>query len=244
MGIFRKERRDADTQRAGPATNEAMIQRQIVERGITSPKVLAAFRQTDRREFVPESEIACAYEDHPIPLLPGSTVSQPFMVALMTDLLRVGPEHRVLEIGTGSGYQAAILSLLVKEVYGVELQAELVEFARVRLRRLGRNNVLVIHGNGWDGYAEAAPYDRIIVTAAPGTMPQALVDQLARGGRMVAPIGAGAVQDLQLIDKSASGEVSRMVHSAVQFVPLVDSREPMQENSPCLSDSDDGGAGD
>lgn len=205
-----------------PLNNDEMIERQIVARGITTPVVLEAFRATDRCHFAPDAESALTYQDRPIPLMPGATVSQPYIVALMTDLLRVGPDHRVLEIGTGSGYQAGVLSRLAREVYGVELQPELVEFARVRLRRAGCDNVMIIQGNGWNGYEAAAPYDRVIVTAAPETLPQSLIDQLVPGGRMVVPVGAGSVQSLEIIEKSMTGDISRTRHSGVQFVPLVD----------------------
>lgn len=230
MSFLRKEASAA----GGPDGNEGMIQRQIVDRGITNPAVIDALRNTDRCHFVPDDELGNAYGDHPIMLLPGATVSQPYIVALMTDLLRVGPTHRVLEVGTGSGYQAAVLSLLALSVYSVELREELVEFARERLRGLERNNVMVIHGDGWRGYRGAAPYDRIIVTAAASVVPQDLVDQLAPAGRMVAPIGAGQMQDLLVIDKSATGEINRKVHSGVHFVPLVsqDLPDPMRERLP------------
>lgn len=232
MAFFRKDAGGGDDGGV-VASNDEMIRAQIIDRGISNPAVVDALRRTDRREFVPESAQADCYGDRPIMLQPGATVSQPYIVALMTDLLRVGPGHRVLEIGTGSGYQAAVLSLLAQSVYGVELQEELVEFARVRLRGQGRDNVMVIHGDGWRGYAAAAPYDRILVTAAAASVPDALIDQLALPGRMVAPIGAGRVQDLEVIDKSATGEVSRTVHSGVQFVPLVnrDIPDPMRERA-------------
>ncbi len=215
----------------GSDGNEGMIQRQIVDRGITNSAVIDALRNTDRCHFVPDDEMGDAYGDHPIMLMPGATVSQPYIVALMTDLLRVGPTHRVLEVGTGSGYQAAVLSLLALSVYSVELQADLVEFARERLRRLQRNNVMVINGDGWKGYRGAAPYDRILVTAAPSVVPQDLVDQLAPAGRMVVPVGEGQMQDLLVIDKSATGEINQKVHSGVHFVPLVsqDLPDPMRE---------------
>jgi len=211
---------------SSPLTNDEMIEQQIIQRGITTPILLDAFRQTDRREFVPEGQLASAYLDQPVPLMPGATVSQPYIVALMTELLRTGPGQRVLEIGSGSGYQAAILSLLAESIYCVEIQPELVEFSRQTLRRLGRNNIMIIAGNGWDGYPAAAPYDRIIVTAAPDSVPQQLLHQLRPGGRMIAPIGAGPVQQLEVFDKSVTGEVSRSNHSPVQFVPLLRNSPP------------------
>lgn len=221
MTFFGKSSEGAGHAASGAATNESMIQTQIVGRGISTPAVLDALRQTDRKDFAPDAEQAHAYEDRPLALMPGSTVSQPYIVALMTDLLRVAPHHRVLEIGTGSGYQAAVLSRMAQEVYTVEMQPELVEYARVRLRNTGRNNVMVVEGDGWKGYAAAAPYDRILVTAAPESVPQALVDQLAPGGRMIAPIGGSTVQELEIFEKSATGILSRTGHSNVQFVPLI-----------------------
>lgn len=225
MRFFGKPSDQSDHRSDGSSSNESMIQTQIVGRGITTASVVDALRRTDRKDFAPETEQAHAYEDRPLALMPGSTVSQPYMVALMTDLLRVGSQHRVLEIGTGSGYQAAVLSRLAQEVYTVEMQPELVEYARVRLRDTGRDNVMIVEGDGWKGYEGAAPYDRILVTAAPASVPQALLDQLAPGGRMVAPIGGTAVQELEIFEKSATGVVSRTGHSSVQFVPLV-SRQP------------------
>lgn len=206
-------------------SNEQMIQSQIVGRGISNRAVIDAMQQTDRMAFVPEGQEANAYDDNPVPLMPGATVSQPYIVALMTDLLRVGPDHRVLEVGTGSGYQAAVLALLAHEVYGVEVQPELVEYARQRLRALERNNVMLICGDGWNGFSGAAPYDRILVTAAPSSLPEVLVDQLVPGGRMVVPVGDGSTQNLEILEKSVTGVVTRTVHSPVKFVPLIPSEE-------------------
>lgn len=209
---------------AGPdlnTKNADMIRTQICARDITNPRVIDALARTDRRVFVPDDQALQAYEDHPIPLMPGATVSQPFIVALMTDLLDVQPHHRVLEIGSGSGYQAAVLALLAAEVWGIELQPELVQYARERIEKLNLSNVHIIHGDGWKGYPDAAPYDRIIVTAAPSTLPGALIDQLATGGRMVVPIGIAPQQNLEVLSKDQHGEITRIVNSPVRFVPLV-----------------------
>jgi len=201
--------------------NSQMIDTQISARGVSNARVLEAMRQTDRAVFVPPDQQEFAYEDRPIPLMPGATVSQPFIVALMTEMLNVDPSHKVLEVGTGSGYQAAVLARLASEVYGVEVLPELVDYARERFQVLGLTNVRVELRDGWGGLPEEAPYDRIIVTAAPGDIPQALVDQLKPGGRMVIPVGAGRLQELEIVDKTATGQVIRNTHSAVQFVPLV-----------------------
>lgn len=205
--------------------NSRMIRRQIMKRGIYSPKVLRALESTDRVHFVPDELTSSAYLDQPVPLMPGATVSQPYMVALMTDLLSVRPHHRVLEIGTGSGYQAAVLSRMAREVWTVEMQEALVAYARDHLALDGVTNVHVIHGDGWQGYPDAAPYDRIIVTAAPGSVPEALLNQLGVGGRMIIPVGDGPTQELELIEKSADGQINRTSHSTCTFVPLVNSRE-------------------
>jgi protein-L-isoaspartate(D-aspartate) O-methyltransferase len=201
--------------------NSRMIRQQITARGITNPQIISAMKETDRRIFVPDELAASAYEDHPVTLMPGATVSQPFIVALMTDLLALGPHHKVLEIGTGSGYQAAVLSRIAREVWSVEMQEPLVGYARERLNRAGAANVHVIHGDGWNGYPEAAPYDRIIVTAAPEHVPEALIAQLAPGGRMVMPVGAGELQELEILRKNPSGDIERATHSPVKFVPLI-----------------------
>lgn len=205
--------------------NLEMIRRQIKGRGIKGHKVLDAMSKVDRKDFVPHDQIAIAYEDRPVPLMPGATVSQPYIVALMTQLLDVQPQHRVMEIGTGSGYQAAVLSHLAREVIGVEMQPELVEYARERLRRSGCQNVTIVQGDGWQGYADDAPYDRIVVTAAPESVPTALLDQLAVNGRMVIPVGSRHMQELEVIDKLSGDELRHAKYSMVQFVPLVSSSE-------------------
>lgn len=201
--------------------NTRMIRRQIVSRGIHNRRIIMALEQTDRILFVPEEMKDSAYQDQPVPLMPGATVSQPYIVALMSDLLDISPVHKVLEIGTGSGYQSAVLSLLASEVWSVEMQEPLVFYARERLDRTGVTNVHVVHGDGWNGYPDAAPYDRIIVTAAPDLVPPKLLEQLRPGGRMIIPTGGGLLQDLEIIEKNNMGELQRKVHSQVKFVPLV-----------------------
>lgn len=201
--------------------NIQMIEQQIIARGVSDKRVLNAMAAIDRRLFVPDEHAAAAYEDHPLPLMPGATVSQPYIVGLMTELLNVQPTDKVLEVGTGSGYQAAVLGALSKEVWSVEFQIELVTYSIMKLEAAGVKNVFVVQGNGWQGLEAQAPFDRILVTAAPTTMPQALIDQLAPGGRMIVPVGSGPVQELEIVKKDETGNVATERHSSVKFVPLV-----------------------
>ncbi len=195
-----------------------MVRRQIEARGITDPRVLEAMRAVPRHLFVPEAVRPSAYADHPLPIGHGQTISQPFIVALMTELLAPGEHHKVLEIGTGSGYQAAVLSLLVAEVFSIEIVEPLAKRAAADLERYGYDNVTVIAGDGYQGLPEEAPFDGIIVTAAPPYIPQPLVEQLKEGGRMVIPVG-DAYQELKLLVKTGTGvEVKRVL--PVRFVPM------------------------
>lgn len=199
----------------------AMVATQIVARGIEDPRVLAAMRQVPRHRFVSESYRAQAYTDQPIPIGSGQTISQPYMVAAMTEMLGLDSASRVLEIGTGSGYQTAILAELSEDVYTIEAVGPLLTRARQVLEELFYTNIHFRCGDGSEGWAEAAPFDGVIVTCAPETIPEALIRQLAEGGRMVAPIGpAGGVQTLYLVTKQARQIVRRPVMS-VRFVPLV-----------------------
>ena len=185
------------------------------------PKVLDAMRVLPRQEFVPEDVRASSYEDHPLPIGYGQTISQPFIVALMTDLLGVGPDGVVLEIGTGSGYQAAVLARLVRHVYTVERIPGLAALAAERLKRLGFENVTVRQGDGYYGLPEAAPFDAIIVTAAAGHIPPPLLQQLKSGGRMVIPLGPPfGLQHLTVLDRDPSGRVRTRQLFPVSFVPL------------------------
>jgi protein-L-isoaspartate(D-aspartate) O-methyltransferase len=186
-----------------------------------SRPVADALRRVPRHLFVPDALRADAYQDRPLPIGHEATISAPTIVALMTQLLEVAPEHRVLEIGTGSGYQAAILSGLVREVYSIEIVEPLATSAAARLAELGYTNVTVRAGDGYAGWPEHAPFDRIVVTAAAPHVPQPLVDQLRPGGRMVIPVGAGEDEQLMLIVKDARGRVSRRAILPVRFVPLV-----------------------
>ena len=190
-------------------------------RPVLSERVMTAMRRVPRHEFVPASVRAGAYDDRPLSIGEGQTISQPFIVALMTDLLEVQPRDRVLEIGTGSGYQAAVLAALAATVYTVEISERLAGEARERFERLGLANVVARTGDGYQGWAEHAPFDAIMVTAAPREVPQTLIDQLKPGGRMVVPVGGQlAGQSLLLIEKGADGGISRRTVLSVRFVPL------------------------
>lgn len=184
-----------------------------------SPRVVEAMRQVPRHEFVPPALRARAYENRPLPIGDDQTISQPYIVALMTDLLRPGPADRVLEIGTGSGYQAAILSRLVARVHSIEIIERHARAASARLAALGYGNVEVRHGDGYAGWPERAPFDAIIVTAGADHVPAPLVAQLKPGGRMVIPVGRGD-QELLLLEKRADGSVRRRSVLPVAFVPF------------------------
>jgi protein-L-isoaspartate(D-aspartate) O-methyltransferase len=196
-----------------------MVQQQIERRGIEDPRVLQALRDVKRHLFVPEEERDSAYEDHPLPIGHGQTISQPYIVALMTETIEPKATDRVLEIGTGSGYQAAVLSKLVAEVYSIEIVEPLGRAAAERLQQLGFANVHVKVGDGYQGWPEHAPFDAIVVTAAPPEIPPALIEQLAEGGRMVLPVGT-TFQELMLVQKKG-GQILKRVITAVRFVPMV-----------------------
>jgi protein-L-isoaspartate(D-aspartate) O-methyltransferase len=201
-----------------------MVREQLVARGITEARVLEAMARVPRHEFVPAGPRGEAYEDWPLPIGHGQTISQPYIVAFMTAALEPKAEDRVLEIGTGSGYQAAVLSGLVAEVYTVEIVPPLAQRAEADLRRLGYGNVKVRAGDGYLGWPEAAPFDAIIVTCAPEKVPQALVDQLKAGGRMIIPVGSPwGAQELVLLRKGPGG-LERQVILPVRFVPMVKGR--------------------
>ncbi len=188
---------------------------------IDDPDVLAAVARVPRHRFVAADQQDYAYEDHPLPIGFGQTISQPFIVALMTQLLALTPKSKVLEIGAGSGYQTAILAELAQQVYTVELIPELARQAEERLQALGYTNVQFRVGDGWNGWSEAAPFDGIIVTAAASSWPQPLVDQLAEGGRIVIPVGpAGWDQELWQATKR-DGRLHKRMIGPVRFVPLV-----------------------
>ncbi len=197
---------------------ERMVKRQIEARGIGDERVLAAMRAVPRHELVPAQLRGDAYADYPLPIGEGQTISQPYIVAYMTEQLQLDGDERVLEIGTGSGYQAAVLAELSKEVYTIEIVETLARRAEADLARLGYTNIHVRHGDGYRGWPEEAPFDAIIVTAAPGRIPEPLVEQLAVGGRMILPVGKG-YQELILITRDEEG-VHRQRLIGVHFVPM------------------------
>jgi protein-L-isoaspartate(D-aspartate) O-methyltransferase len=197
-----------------------MVETQIRRRGVTDQDVLAALERVPRHEFVPTRYESQAYADHPLPIGHGQTISQPYIVALMTELLSLHDTDRVLEIGTGSGYQAAILAEIVDEVYTVEIIEPLALEAKERLERLGYGNVHTLHADGYHGWLEHAPYDAIIVTAAPDHIPQSLVRQLKDGASLVIPVGPpGGYQTLWQITKQGD-EIKKRNVTGVLFVPL------------------------
>lgn len=195
-----------------------MVDRQIQARGIKAPAVLEAMRRVPRHRFVPAPAINLAYEDHPLRIGSEQTISQPYIVAYMTEAADISPSDKVLEIGTGSGYQAAVLGEIAREVYTIEIIPELAERARSTLADLGYRNVHTKEGNGYLGWPEHAPFDAIVVTAAPDEVPQALVDQLAPGGIMVVPVGAVS-QDMMIIERTQRGVIERRT-IPVRFVPM------------------------
>ena len=195
----------------------------IEARGINHPAVLRAMRTVPRHRFVPERLRPLAYEDEPLPIGAGQTISQPSLVAMMTAAIRPQPTMRALEVGTGSGYQAAVLSRCVAEVDTIEVVPELGRRAEATLRALGYRNVRVHIGDGYDGWPERAPYDAVVLTAAPKRVPKPLLDQLRVGGRLVAPVGRG-VQDLIVITKTPQGLVTESL-AAVRFVPMTGKAE-------------------
>ena len=198
-----------------------MVRTQLAERGIRDLRVLDAMRSVPRHEFVPESFRQDAYEDHPLPIGEGQTISQPYIVAAMLEHLALQSTDRILEIGTGSGYVTALLSSLCAEVYSVERHAQLAALAESALQRLEYRNVKIIVGDGGQGWAEHAPFDAILVSAATREMPPALFAQLREGGRMMVPIGPAFSQELQLIRKV--GEQPQIqVLEGCRFVPLVE----------------------
>lgn len=203
------------------AARETMVREQIVARGIREPGVVEAMRQVPRHLFIPPGERDRAYTDAPVPIGEDQTISQPYIVALMTELVRPQPGDVALEVGTGSGYQAAVLSRLVKHVYTIELEETLGRRAAAALREQKYDNITVRVGDGYGGWPEHAPFDVIMVTAAPEHVPQPLIDQLKPGGRLIVPVGPRfTVQQLQLIEKDAAGAVRTKTVSPVMFVPL------------------------
>jgi protein-L-isoaspartate(D-aspartate) O-methyltransferase len=197
-----------------------MVAEQLKSRDIHDPQVLEVMSRVPRHELVPPESRSSAYGDHPVPIGEGQTISQPYIVALMTQILNPKPEHRVLEVGTGSGYQAAVLAELVSQVYTIEIVPFLAERARKDLKRLGYTNIEVRQGDGYEGWPELAPFDLIVVTAAAPTVPEPLLDQLAEKGRLVMPVGAfQGFQTLELITRNKD-KFERKRITGVRFVPM------------------------
>lgn len=209
---------------------EIMVKNQLEKRGIQDKEVLRAMRETPRHLFIPENLRDMAYDDGPLPIGEGQTISQPYIVALMTELLELNGDERILEIGTGSGYQAAVLSPLVKKVYSIEIVKSLAEKAGKNLKKMRYHNVAVKWGDGFQGWKEHAPYDAIIVTAAPDRVPQTLIDQMKIGGRLVLPVGT-YFQKLKVITKMGDGRVEEKNIISVRFVPMVHSEKTPQDSS-------------
>ena len=216
-GVFAVWQRTTDT----PAeARRAMIDEQLRTRGISDARVLAAMGAVPRERFVPEHLVSRAYDDGPLPIGAGQTISQPYIVAYMAEALAIAPHHKVLEIGTGSGYHAAVLGQLAREVYTIEIVPVLASSATALLKKLGYTNIHVREGDGYAGLPEQAPFDRILVTAAPDQIPQPLIDQLAAGGRLVIPVGQqGVTQWMTILEKTTKGVTQRQT-IPVQFVPF------------------------
>ena len=212
--------REAATAADFAIQRQRMVEQQLKPRGIKDERVLAAMARVPREEFIPVDGRANAYEDGPLPIGYDQTISQPYIVAFMTEQLRPGASDRVLEIGSGSGYQAAILGELVADVYTIDIVEPLAKAAEATLRRLGYKNVHVKVGDGYKGWPEAAPFDAIIVTCAPENVPQPLVDQLKEGGRMVIPVGERFAQQLYLLEKK-NGQLKESATLPVRFVPML-----------------------
>ncbi len=197
-----------------------MVDTQLRARGIADERVLQAMLRVPRHEFSPERYREQAYEDHPLPIGEGQTLSQPYMVAIMLQVLRLSSAERVLEVGTGSGYLTALLAELTARVVSIERHPQLSDAARELLMRMGYSNVKVISGDGTHGFPEEAPYDAIVVSAAAAEVPHKLVEQLAEGGRMIIPVGPGDAQQLQFIEKR-DGQTCTSLRELCRFVPLV-----------------------
>jgi protein-L-isoaspartate(D-aspartate) O-methyltransferase len=196
-----------------------MVKNQISARGVKDERVLHAMKTVERHKFVPGHHVSSSYEDHPLPIGHGQTISQPYIVALMSELCKLSGNEKVLEIGTGSGYQAAVLSLLAKEVFTIEIVEAHAKSATKKLKDMGYKNVTVKHGDGYKGWPEEAPFDVIMLTASPPEIPQTLIDQLGEGGILVAPEGE-FMQELVQITKS-NGQIERKTITYVRFVPMV-----------------------
>jgi protein-L-isoaspartate(D-aspartate) O-methyltransferase len=204
------------------AEREAMVERQIESRGITDPKILEAFRAVPREAFISEEYADLAYGDHPLPIEAGQTISQPYIVALMIKAAEIKPGDKVLEVGAGSGYAAAVISRIAGKVMAIERQSELVKVATERMRRLGYDNVEIVEGDGTRGCPEEAPFDAILAAASGSHLPPPWVEQLADGGRIVMPVGdPGWIQKLVKVTKGPAGNLITEDLGGVRFVPLI-----------------------
>ncbi len=205
---------------------KGMVNKQIIRRGVRNEDVIRAMMTVPRHRFVPKGWVLMAYDDTPLPIGYGQTISQPYIVAYMTEILDLDKESQVLEVGTGSGYQAAILSCIAKEICTIEIIPELAESASLRLKKLDYQNVKVTCGDGYYGWPEHAPFDAIIVTAAAGHIPPPLLKQLKAGGRMVIPVGGPfMIQNLILVEKDNAGKITTRNLMSVRFVPLTGKHE-------------------
>jgi protein-L-isoaspartate(D-aspartate) O-methyltransferase len=204
------------------AEREAMVEQQMRRRGISEKPILEAFMAVPREAFVSDDQAQLAYGDHPLPIGAGQTISQPYIVALMIQAARIGPGDRVLEVGAGSGYAAAVISRIGAKVIAIERQGDLAEAARERLRRLGYDDVEIVEGDGTKGWRDKAPYDAILAAASGSHVPEALIAQLAPGGRLVMPVGdPGGVQELIKVTKQPDGILKQENLGGVRFVPLI-----------------------
>lgn len=219
------------------SARDRMVHETIESRGVRDSLVLAAMRAVPRHLFVPPDERPLAYADHPLPIGAGQTISQPYIVAVMTELLDLRPGEKALEIGTGSGYQAAVLAEITDQVYSIEIVESLAKSAAARLKELGYHQVQVRAGDGYRGWPEAAPFDAIIVTAAPDHVPQPLVDQLAPGGRLVIPVGE-LFQELKVFHRDAGGALAERTVFPVRFVPMTGEAEERRVPAPATNGSD------
>ena len=201
---------------------EQMVRRQIEGRGIRDPLILEAFREVPRELFVDDRYASLAYEDRPVPIEAGQTISQPYIVALMIEAASIRPGDKVLEVGAGSGYAAAVISRIADRVVGIERHSELVEAARERIECLGYDNVMIVEGDGTRGYPEEAPFDVILAAASGSHVPEPLIDQLAPGGSLVMPVGApNQIQHLVKVTRRKDGSLQQSDLGEVRFVPLI-----------------------
>jgi protein-L-isoaspartate(D-aspartate) O-methyltransferase len=206
-----------------------MVDHQIRSRNVSNKSVLKVMEETPRHNFVPDSYRRYAYTDQPLPIGEGQTISQPYIVALMTELLELQGDEKVLEIGTGSGYQAAILSQLTREVYTIEIVEPLYDLSTAILAQMGFDNVKVKLGDGYQGWIEHAPFDAIIITAAPPEIPPKLIEQLKPGGKMVLPVGT-VTQELKVVTKTLDGKIMERTEIGVRFVPMVHPKDSLKKN--------------